>query len=123
MVQLPEHFRDKSDFGERNRHTSNTSCKMSYMNYRSTITSKGTITLAAPLRKALKMMPGQEVKQSLTKDNKIVIEPSTTIEDFEAVRAMLLSKIPKSKRGLSISALKKEIEKARIAEYRRKARR
>lgn len=92
------------------------------MSYKSTITSKGTITLAAPLRKALGMKPGQEVRQTLTKDNKIVIEPATTIEEFEAFRTMLLSKIPKRKRGLSISALKKEIEKARIADYRKKTR-
>ncbi len=92
------------------------------MSYTSTITSKGTITLAAQLRKALGMKPGQEVKQSLTKDNKIVIEPALTIEELEAMRETILKKIPKRKLGLSVSALKKEIEKARIAEYRKKSR-
>jgi AbrB family looped-hinge helix DNA binding protein len=90
------------------------------MKYETTITSKGTITIASPIRKALGLKPGQKVRQSIDKNNKVVIDPGTTWEEFEALRARIVSKIPKDKLGLTGQALHREIEKAKIAEYGKK---
>lgn len=89
------------------------------MRYETTITSKGTITIAAPIRKALGLKPGQEVQLSINKDNKVIIDPGTTMEEFEALRASIVSKIPKHKLGLTGRSLKEAIDKARIAEYKK----
>ncbi len=89
------------------------------MRYETTITSKGTITIAAPIRKALNLKPGQKVQLSINKDNKAIIDPGTTMEEFEALRASIVSKIPKHKLSLTGRALKDEIDKARIAEYKK----
>jgi AbrB family looped-hinge helix DNA binding protein len=40
---------------------------MYYMTYETTVTSKGTITIAAPLRKALGIKPGQKLMVSQPK--------------------------------------------------------
>lgn len=90
------------------------------MKYETTITSKGTITIAAPLRKALNLKPGRKVKLSLDINKKLLIDPGMTMEEFEAARDRLLRTIPKDKLGLKGSALKKAIEKAKVDEYKRK---
>ena len=53
------------------------------MKYTSTITSKGTITIAAPLRKALGFSPGQKVSLTLDKNRQVVISGGTTVAEFE----------------------------------------
>lgn len=87
------------------------------MSYETTVTSKGTITIAAPLRKALGLKPGQKVKLTLNKDNKVVVDPGTTLEEFEALRNEILSKLPKRK-PLTGSALKEAIAKAWVSDHR-----
>jgi len=81
---------------------------MYYMKYETTITSKGTITIAAPLRKALGLKPGQKVKLSLDeKKNQVIIDTGNSLEQFEAMRDKLIKgKIPKSKMGLSLRQLR-----------------
>ena len=88
------------------------------MRYETTITSKGTITIAAPIRKALHLKPGQKVHLSINKDNKAVIDPGTTMEEFEALRASIVRKIPKHKLGLTGRALKEAIAEAWVADHR-----
>ena len=56
------------------------------MKYTTTITNKGTITIAAPLRKALGFKPGQKVSLSLGKNQQVITSSATTIADFEALR-------------------------------------
>ena len=90
------------------------------MRYESTITSKGTITIASALRKALNLTPGRKVRLSLDKNNKLLIDPGVTMEEFEAARARLVSMIPKDKLGMSGHILKDAVEKAKIAEYKKK---
>lgn len=90
------------------------------MRYETTITSKGTITIASPLRKALNLKPGRKVRLSLDKNNKLLIDPGVTVEEFEAARKQLVSKIPKHKLALTGRALKDAIEKAKTAEYKKK---
>lgn len=91
---------------------------MYYMKYTTTITSKGTITIAAPLRKALGFKPGQKVSLTLDKDRRVVIEGGTSVADFEKIRDEVTKKIPSHKKGLTGQALKEAAAKAWIADYR-----
>ena len=87
------------------------------MTYESKITSKGTITIAAPIRKALGLKPGQKIGLELDKDkNRILLDIGASDLEFEAARERLVSKIPKQKLGMSAFSLRKAIEKARKAE-------
>lgn len=88
------------------------------MTYTSTITSKGTITIAAPIRKALKLKPGQEVRLSINKDRQVIIDPGTTFEEFEAIRKRIVAKIPKEKLGLTGKELKEAIAEAWVADHK-----
>lgn len=90
------------------------------MKYETTITSKGTITIASPLRKALNLKPGRKVRLSIDSENKLLIDPGITVEEFEAARERLLSSIPVKNLALTGVALKTAIEKAKIAEYKKK---
>jgi AbrB family looped-hinge helix DNA binding protein len=91
---------------------------MYYMKYTTTITSKGTITIAAPLRKALGFKPGQKVSLTLDKNRQVVIAGGTTISDFEKIRDEIVRKIPNHKKGLTGQALKDATAKAWVADYR-----
>jgi AbrB family looped-hinge helix DNA binding protein len=88
------------------------------MKYTTTITSKGTITIAAPLRKALGFKPGQKVSLTLDKNRQVVIGGGTTIADFEKVRDDIIKKIPSHKKGLTGQALKEAAAKAWVGDYR-----
>lgn len=88
------------------------------MKYTSTITSKGTITIAAPLRKALGFRPGQKVSLTLDDNRQVVIGGGTTVADFEKLRDQITKKIPSHKKGLTGQALKEATAKAWVAEYR-----
>lgn len=90
------------------------------MRYETTITSKGTITIAAALRKALGLKSGQKVKLELDKNKKLLIDPGMTMEEFEAARERLVSSIPKRKLGLAGNALRNAVEQAKIAERKKK---
>ena len=87
------------------------------MKYTSTITSKGTITIAAPLRKALGFNPGQKVSLTLDKNRQVIIGGGTTVADFEKLRDEITKKIPSHKKGLTGQALKEATAKAWVAEY------
>lgn len=87
------------------------------MAYESKITSKGTITIAAPIRKALGLKPGQIIRLELDKENnRVLMDTGITIEQFEKYRDEILSKIPKRK-PLTGKALKDAIAKAWVAGY------
>jgi len=88
------------------------------MKYTTTITSKGTITIAAPLRKALGFKPGQKVSLTLDKNRQVVIRGGTSVTDFERLRDEITKKIPSHKKGLTGQALKEATAKAWIANYR-----
>jgi len=88
------------------------------MRYTTTITSKGTITIAAPLRKALGFKPGQKVGLILDKNHQIVIDGGTSVAEFEKIRDEITKKIPNHKKGLSGQALKEATAKAWVADYR-----
>ena len=90
------------------------------MGYSTTVTSKGTITIPASIRKLFGIKQGRRVQVSVSYDSKIVLDPGITIEQFEAVRERLVASIPKDKLGLKGKALKNAIEKAKVAEYKRK---
>ena len=90
------------------------------MKYTSTITSKGTITIAAPLRKALGFKPGQKVSLTMNKNRQVVIGGGTSIVDFEKLRDVITKKIPTHKKGLTGQALKDAASKAWVADYRDK---
>jgi len=87
------------------------------MKYTSTITSKGTITIAAPLRKALGFSPGQKVSLTLDDNRQVVIGGGTTVADFEKIRDEITKKIPSHKKGLTGQALKEATAKAWVADY------
>ncbi len=88
------------------------------MKYTSTITSKGTITIAAPLRKVLGFKPGQKVSLTLDKNRQVVIRGGTNIADFEKLRDEITKKIPNHKKGLTGQVLKDAVAKAWVANYR-----
>ncbi|MFL6373146.1 MAG: AbrB/MazE/SpoVT family DNA-binding domain-containing protein [Pyrinomonadaceae bacterium] len=92
------------------------------MGQSTTVTSKGTITIPSSIRKRLGIVQGRKVQVSISKDNKIVVDPGVTVDEFEPVREHLVASIPKGKLGLSVPALKKASEEAKIAEYERQHR-
>jgi bifunctional DNA-binding transcriptional regulator/antitoxin component of YhaV-PrlF toxin-antitoxin module len=87
------------------------------MKYTSKITSKGTITIAAPLRKALGFSTGQKVSLTLDDNHQVVIGGGTTVADFEKLRDEIIKKIPSHKKGLTGQALKEATAKAWVADY------
>jgi bifunctional DNA-binding transcriptional regulator/antitoxin component of YhaV-PrlF toxin-antitoxin module len=83
------------------------------------MTSKGTVTIAAPLRKALGLKPGQTVKMELDKkNNRILMDTGLTIEQFEKIRDEILSKYPNRPKGLSIKAMRDAAAKAWIEDHK-----
>lgn len=82
------------------------------MKYSTTITSKGTITIAAPLRKALNLMPGQKVVLSLGEGGQIVLTGTPALAEFSALRERIVAKIPPHKKGLTGKALKEAAAQA-----------
>jgi bifunctional DNA-binding transcriptional regulator/antitoxin component of YhaV-PrlF toxin-antitoxin module len=87
------------------------------MRYTSTITSKGTITIASPLRKILGFKPGQKVSLSLDKNRQVVISGGANVADFEKLRDDITKKIPNHKKGLTGQALREASAKAWVADY------
>ena len=90
---------------------------MYYMRYTTTVTSKGTVTIAAPLRKALGIKPGQKLSISLTKDNRLELNAGTDMKAFQIKREAITSKIPDHLKGLSSEALAEASAKAWLAGY------
>ena len=89
------------------------------MKYATKITSKGTITIAAPIRKALGLKSGQTVRLELDKvNNRILMDTGITIEHFEKFRDEILSKTPKRK-PLTGKTLKDAAAKAWISGYKK----
>ena len=86
------------------------------MKYTTTITSKGTITIAAPLRKALGFKPGQKVSLTLDKNRQIVIGGGVGLEEFEKLRNQITKKIPTHKKGLTGQALKEAAARAWVVD-------
>ncbi|MBE7515060.1 MAG: AbrB/MazE/SpoVT family DNA-binding domain-containing protein [Chloracidobacterium sp.] len=89
------------------------------MKYESTITSKGTITIAAPIREALGLTPGRKVRLSLMKDRRILLEPAISVDEFIKFRDEVLSKLPETPR-LSQAEIDAAKLKAKSQEYRRR---
>lgn len=88
------------------------------MKFETTITSKGTITIAAPIRKALGLKAGQKVKLELDKKNhRILMDTGTTIEQLEVLRDEILRKLPRRK-PLTGKALKEAAAKAWVSGYK-----
>ncbi len=85
------------------------------MTYDTTVTSKGTITIAAPLRKALGLRTGQKLTLALNSDNQIVLNAGTDIKAFEATRARITKNIPNHLKGLSGDSLRQAAAKAWVA--------
>ncbi len=90
---------------------------MYYMIYTTTVTSKGTITIAAPLRKALGIKLGQKLSMSITEDNRLELNAGTDMKAFQARREEITKKIPDHLKGLSGEALAKASARAWLAGY------
>ena len=91
---------------------------MYYMTYNTVITSKGTIAISAPLRKAMGLKPGQKIKLSISSDNQIILDPGTDMKAFESLRAEITKKIPNHLKGLSGDSLRDAAASAWIGEHR-----
>jgi len=87
------------------------------MIYTTTVTSKGTVTIAAPLRKALGIKAGQKLSMDITKDNRLVLDAGTDMKTFQAKRAIISKKIPDRLKGLSGDALREASAKAWLSGY------
>jgi AbrB family looped-hinge helix DNA binding protein len=85
------------------------------MTYDTTVTSKGTVTIAAPLRKALGIKPGQKLTVSLNHENQIVLDPGTDIKVFEATRSRITRGIPNHLKGLAGDSLRQAAASAWVA--------
>lgn len=85
------------------------------MTYNTTVTSKGTVTIAAPLRKALGLKTGQKLTVALNKDNQIVLDAGTEMKAFVATRARITKNIPNHLKGLSGDSLREAAAKAWVA--------
>lgn len=85
------------------------------MTYDTTVTSKGTITIAAPLRKALGLRTGQKLTLKLNQDNQIVLDAGTDMKAFEVTRARITKSIPNHLKGLSGEPLRHAAAKAWVA--------
>ncbi|MES2971883.1 MAG: AbrB/MazE/SpoVT family DNA-binding domain-containing protein [Patescibacteria group bacterium] len=85
------------------------------MTYNTTVTSKGTITIAAPLRKALGLKTGQKLTISLNANNQVVLDAGTDLKVFEATRANITRKIPSHLKGLAGDSLREAAAKAWVA--------
>ncbi len=96
---------------------------MYYMIYSTKMTSKGTITIAAPLRKALGLKTGQRLSLRLSKTGNIVLDSGTTMEEFEAYRDKVIKNIPEHLKGLSGDALREAAAKAWTSSYDEQGRR
>lgn len=82
------------------------------MTYNTTITSKGTVTIAAPLRKALGLKTGQKLTIALNSNNQIVLDAGTDMKAFEVTRANITRKIPNHLKGLTGDSLREAAAKA-----------
>lgn len=78
------------------------------MKYETTITSKGTITIAASVRKALGLKTGQKVKLFVNKNKNVEIDAGISVEEFEKRRDELLKsiRIPQHLKGLTARELR-----------------
>ena len=52
------------------------------MTYLTKVTSKGQITLPVQVRKSLKIVPGQRVRVSYSRNGKAVVEPLVDVEEL-----------------------------------------
>lgn len=87
------------------------------MNYSTTVTSKGTITIAAPLRKMLGISTGQTLHMSRNEHNQIVIDPGTNLKSFQAMRSKISAKVPDHLKGLSGESLRGAASTAWTTDY------
>lgn len=87
------------------------------MTYNTTITSKGTITIAAPLRKSMGLQPGQKLTLSVNPSNQIVLDAGTNMKTFEKTRARIAKKVPNHLKGLGGDSLREAAAKAWVAEH------
>ena len=92
---------------------------MYYMKYESKLTSKGTITIAAPIREALGLKPGRKVRLSVMKNRRILVEPALTVDEFIKFRDEVLSEVPTIPR-LSNSEIEAAKVKAKAAEHKQR---
>lgn len=88
------------------------------MTYSTVVTSKGTITIAAPLRKAMGLKTGQRIKLSVNPNNQIVLDPGTDMKAFEVLRAEVTRKISDHLKALSGDSLRDAIASAWVDGYR-----
>lgn len=78
------------------------------MKYDSTITSKGTITIAAPIRKSLGLRAGQKVRLFVNRNNNVEIDAGISVKEFKEIRNEMLKKVdlPKKLKGLTARQLR-----------------
>ena len=88
------------------------------MTYNTIVTSKGTITIAAPLRKAMGLKTGQRLTVSLNENNQVVLDAGTDLKAFEASRATITKKIPNHLKGLAGDSLRAAAASAWIADHK-----
>jgi len=82
------------------------------MSYETTITSKGTITIASSIRKALGLEPGKKVRLFINENKNVEIDTGIAMAEFEKLRDELLKKvkIPDHLRGLTARELREIAE-------------
>jgi len=76
--------------------------------YETTITSKGTITISASIRKSLGLRTGQKVRLFVNEANNIEIDTGIAMAEFEVLREQIMKdvKIPERLRGKTVRELR-----------------
>jgi AbrB family looped-hinge helix DNA binding protein len=76
--------------------------------YETTITSKGTITIASPIRKALGLKTGQKVRLFINENKNVEVDTGIAVEEFERLRDQILRniQIPDRLKGKTVNELR-----------------
>ena len=88
---------------------------MYYVKNETTITSKGTVTISAAIRKQLGLKTGQKIRQFVNKHNQVVLDPGLDAEEFAALQKSILQKIPPHLKGLTVRELEEKMAEAWVA--------
>lgn len=93
---------------------------MLYMEYITTISSKGQITVPAKIRRQLNIHPGDRLKV-VKKDKAISITPDTYQEELDALRKRAEAQMKKNGTwGISWEEARELADEARLKEYAKK---
>ncbi len=95
-------------------------CYALYMEYTTTISSKGQITLPVKIRRELNVHPGDRLTV-IKKGNSISVTPDTYQQELDELRRLAHEHMKKNGLlSMSWEEIRKRTDEARLKEYRKK---